>query len=122
MGVKDERPWPTFARGRPITARQLARTLCQYGIVSNTIRFPTSRGKGYELIKFEDAFSRYLPPDPLFKRDMVTSLENKAFSLNSIRDAAEAVTDEKVQETSEKQALARCHAKNGGEGDAEVFT
>jgi putative DNA primase/helicase len=63
----DERPWPEFKAGRPITKTQVARLLKPFGISSGTARFegrPTAKptAKGYHLKGFEDAFMRYLPP------------------------------------------------------------
>ncbi len=47
--------------GKPITAYQLSTVLAQFGIGPKTLRIGTERAKGYELVDFADAFSRYLP-------------------------------------------------------------
>lgn len=60
----DEAPWATYNRGRPITPRQVAKKLNDYGIGSNTIRIGVSTQKGYLLKSFADAFERYLTPPP----------------------------------------------------------
>jgi putative DNA primase/helicase len=58
----DERRWPDWKNGRPISKAQAARLLKPFGISPKTIRVadrPTA--KGYYLAAFEDAFARYLP-------------------------------------------------------------
>jgi len=56
----DEKPWSTYNRGRPITPRQVASRLKEFGVISNTIRSGTTIAKGYHYWYFADAFSRYL--------------------------------------------------------------
>jgi putative DNA primase/helicase len=62
----DMKPWITYNRGKPITPRQVAKRLSEYGIEPKTIRF-SGTAKGYERSQFEDAFDRYIPltaPNP----------------------------------------------------------
>ena len=57
----DEAPFLTYNRGKPITPRQVAKRLNEYGIKPKTIRFGyEGTGKGYEKSSFADAFSIYL--------------------------------------------------------------
>jgi len=56
----DEKPWATYNREQPITPRQIASRLREFGIISNTIRFGAVTAKGYYYMQFADAFSRYL--------------------------------------------------------------
>ena len=56
-----EKPWLEYARGRPITPKQVARLLGAFGIISGTVHPPaTSSGKGYKREQFDDAARRYL--------------------------------------------------------------
>lgn len=57
----DEAPWASWNRGYPMTARQLACRLSDFGIRSDDVRIGTTVKKGYLLDKFKDAFHRYLP-------------------------------------------------------------
>jgi putative DNA primase/helicase len=57
----EEKPWATYNRGRPISPRQAARKLAEYGIASSTIRIGHGTVKGYLIAWFEEAFKRYLP-------------------------------------------------------------
>lgn len=56
----EESGWSTYNRGKPLTPRQLAKILSQYGIQSKTVRDKHSTPKGYELAQFADVFARYL--------------------------------------------------------------
>lgn len=56
--------WATWKGGKPMTPRQLATSLGEFGIVSGTVRFGETTAKGYTLDRFADSFSRYLPPAP----------------------------------------------------------
>ncbi len=56
-----EKSWATYNRGKPITPKQIASKLKDYGIKSKTIRLNSyDTAKGYEAADFEDAFARYL--------------------------------------------------------------
>ena len=57
-------PWAEYGRtGKPLSQNRLARLLAPVGVNPGTIRVGEQTPKGYELDKFEDAFSRYLPPE-----------------------------------------------------------
>jgi hypothetical protein len=60
-----EAPWVTWSRGRPMTGRQLAKKLEDFGIRAATMRYAGERFRGYERRDFDDAFSRYLSPFPV---------------------------------------------------------
>jgi putative DNA primase/helicase len=61
LGTKDERPWPEFNKGKPISARQLAALLKPFGIRPKEIRRGTEVDRGYRREWFDDAFARYVP-------------------------------------------------------------
>jgi hypothetical protein len=61
LSMDTERPWATYAKGEPITDRQLAKLLRPFGIVSGTVHPPGAPdAKGYRRVDFEDAWERYL--------------------------------------------------------------
>jgi hypothetical protein len=65
-----EKPWQEFKIGKPITHRQLATLLKQFGIISKSVRIkrePVGEAvmKGFERAQFTDAWNRYLPPGAL---------------------------------------------------------
>lgn len=57
----EDRPWPEWRQGKPITSPQLARLLKPFKITSSTIRVDGKTAKGYKLAAFEDTFARWLP-------------------------------------------------------------
>ena len=66
----DEKSWATYNRGRPITPRQVAKKLKEYGIASKNLRVGYEVVKGFEHEQFKEAFARYLalsPEQPLHR-------------------------------------------------------
>lgn len=63
----DENAWATFNRGGPVSARQLASQLEEYGIKSYQRRLNAHDNpvRGFALSQFSDAFARYLPALPI---------------------------------------------------------
>ena len=60
---KEESPWGEYKQGKPLTKTGLARLLRPYGVrPTGTIRAGDRTGRGYRRAAFDDAFSRYLPP------------------------------------------------------------
>ena len=59
IGMED-RPWPEWKAGKPLTLRQLAMLLQPFGIKPRQVRIGTETLKGYRLEDCEDAFERYL--------------------------------------------------------------
>ncbi len=62
LGAMDDRPWPEFNRGKPITTVKLSRMLKRFRIVSSTMRDGVETFKGYDRGSFTEVFARYLPP------------------------------------------------------------
>ena len=61
LSAEDERPWATYNKGHPLSARNLAKLLGEYGISPRSIWVgPHASPKGYNLDQFTDAFARYL--------------------------------------------------------------
>jgi putative DNA primase/helicase len=85
LNAIEDRPWATWARGRPLHPHGLAKLLRSYGIASKN--FKTKDGsvaKGYHKDHFSDAWDRYLPPEPAkTERYHATSPANKGDSAAS---------------------------------------
>jgi hypothetical protein len=65
LSKMENRPWPEWQHGKPITTRQMAKLLKPFKISPGSIRLADGKTpKGYHLGAFADAFSRYLPVDP----------------------------------------------------------
>lgn len=77
----EERPWPEWNRGKPITPRQIARLLRPFGIASKKIRIGYKTNQGYTHAQFIDAFARYLsgtPEHPSKNNDLEENLNGTA--------------------------------------------
>ena len=59
----EDRPWPEWRQGKPITATQLARALAPFMVRPTNMRDGGDVFKGYTADSFEDAWARYLPAD-----------------------------------------------------------
>lgn len=62
LSQMEDREWPEWKQGKPLTQTQLARLLKPFGIGVTTVRGELERGKGYNLSAFQDTFRSYLPP------------------------------------------------------------
>ena len=72
----DGRPWAEMGkRGKPLTQNKLARMLKPLAIAPDHID-PKTRVRGYKLSQFEEAFSRYLPPEGVSNRSTVQDAAN----------------------------------------------
>ncbi len=60
----EERPWPEWRERTPLSARQLAMLLQPFGINPMKWKQEGTTHRGYLRESFNDAFSRYLPPEP----------------------------------------------------------
>jgi hypothetical protein len=63
LAKQEERPWPEWRQGKPMTAPQLARALAPFGVRPGTIRSGGDTAKGYHREAFSEAWTRYLPAD-----------------------------------------------------------
>ncbi|MBK0399507.1 DUF3631 domain-containing protein [Limibaculum sp. M0105] len=57
----EDRPWPEWKQGKPLTANSVSRLLKRYGIRPRKIRFGAMSLNGYERGAIEAAFVRYCP-------------------------------------------------------------
>ena len=65
LATMEDRPWPAFAYGKPITPHGIARLLKDFNVRPRQIRLPESgkRGQGYLAEQFRHVFKRYLQED-----------------------------------------------------------
>jgi putative DNA primase/helicase len=91
LGQMEDRPWPEWKHGKPMTPTQLARALAPFGVRPANLRGPDGRVvKGYHREGFEEAWTRYLTPDgpsaaenPHSSRYTATSKEKPGFAGDS---------------------------------------
>ena len=62
LGAMENRPWPEWRSGKPITPTGLAQLLAPFCIAPGTKRDGEATFKGYLLSDFTEAFATYLPP------------------------------------------------------------
>jgi hypothetical protein len=92
LAQREDRRWPEWKAGKPITARQVAALLKPFGIKTNkTVRRGVDTDKGYLGEWFDDAFVRYLPGFESVTRSPVRNYA--AFSDSQSVTPAEIVTD-----------------------------
>jgi len=60
LTAMDDRPWPEWRQGKPITAPQLANVLRPFGVRPTTIRVGDFTPKGYLREAFKDPWNRYV--------------------------------------------------------------
>jgi putative DNA primase/helicase len=95
----EDRPWPEWRRGQPLSKRQLASLLRRFGIKPKQLRVEGDKTRGYDLADFADAFSRYLPIDPLPESVQAVHPNNDAEnSGSSIRYTDPSVPDREAAE------------------------
>jgi hypothetical protein len=73
LNALNEAGWGGWNEGKGLKQRNLSRLLKPYGVESRNIRLDDgSTPKGFHLEQFEDAFSRYLSPEPGSERHTAT--------------------------------------------------
>jgi len=94
LGKMEDRPWPEWKRGKPITTRQLAKLLADFDVSPNTIRIEGETPKGYMREQLIDTFVRYLPPP-----SATTPQATPGLGLRAISDPQQEglVADEKTE-------------------------
>jgi len=95
----DDAPWASYNRGKPITARQLAKRLRDFGItVNQTRRIGKLTVKGYKCSQFNESFERYLPDTPVVSVTQSQINSGAVSSDISISHTSNNVTDDKTLE------------------------
>lgn len=93
----EDRPWPEWRDGRPLTPRQLAKVLEPFGIRPRAQREGRSVFKGYTRESFADAFARYLSPPAVTRSQPSTGAGFRDFASVT---APDRVTDAKTPKAS----------------------
>ncbi len=61
LAIMQDRPWPGWRRGKPITSYGVARLLRHFGVQPRQVRFGTETRKGYLREDLEEAWTRFIP-------------------------------------------------------------
>jgi putative DNA primase/helicase len=112
----EEKPWVTFNQGKPITPRQVARRLREYGIHSHTIRNGVDTAKGYIIDQFTESFSRYLSCTP--EISVTTSQANDSDELA----VTDALSENVTRNTCDGNIIPEVTRKPASGADCDVVT
>ena len=63
LNEMEDRPWPEFKNGKPLTTQNVARLLKPFKIFPRKLRIHGRQTNGYSADRFKQAFARYLPPE-----------------------------------------------------------
>ena len=111
----EERPWPEWKHGKPITTRGVVRLLADFQIRPKTFRVDVhTTAKGYLLDDLKDTFSQYIP-DPSVTRSQPN--ETGAYSENPSVTPPPNVTDGKGRKPAENKECYRVTDEKGGAGE-----
>lgn len=113
-----EKPWATFSRGNPITPRQMAKRLKEYGIFSHTIRIGIETAKGYTIDQFREVFLRYLPVPPELS---VTTSQTSIHAALAVTDNPSRHLDEMQNVTRKPAASAGCDVVTDKNPETDAF-
>ena len=95
LNSMDDRPWPEWRRGKPLTSRALAKLLVDYGIRPRVLRIEGGTSRGYRRGDFRDAFSRYVTEEGGPTRNSVTSVASQGLTTTTKRNTdGELLRDE----------------------------
>lgn len=115
----EEKPWATWNRGKPITARQLGNQLGKYGIKSRQIRIGYENRNGFDIEQFKDAFDRYLnnlPGTPLLPS---TTLQTNAGAGLRVEDGKSVDPTQNASSTPKPAPNKACRPVEDREGVSE---
>lgn len=111
LNADNEGNWCVWNKGRGINARNLAKILKEFDIVSNTIRIGIDeRAKGYIKDQFKDAFNRYLTTAPITPPvTNVTTGQVKGGNENSQNYKCDISQMSRIEKTLQPSINKACH-------------
>ena len=114
----EDRPWPEWKGGKPITVRQLAKLLQPFRIKPIQMKVGGDKNlRGYKLKAFDDVFRRYLPHRTATPLQPAETLE---FSRNSTATDFLPVAAQNSPKPAETLACSGVADQNRGAGGARV--
>lgn len=121
----EDRPWPEYQRGQPMTARQLAKVLEPFGITPKTIRLPNdTTPKGYLRVDLADAWERYLgsdsPPTPESTATAPHPFPDKDLEPSASATHAQGVADGNDPNPLPDKGCGGVADENGGVGTEDI--
>lgn len=92
---REDRPWPEWKHGQPLTTRQLAKLLAPFGVAPTQAREGGRVIRCYDLKDLEDTFARYLPS---LSATAVQARQTAALTLISSATRPDSVPDRKPED------------------------
>jgi putative DNA primase/helicase len=114
----DDRPWPEYRHGRPLTASTIARLLRPFEIKSSNIRTGMSVVKGYYRDDVKAAFDRYAAT-PAFQPLRRYTPENKQENGNSSRYKAAECSGIEPEINEQNQSCSGVAAENADQSASD---
>ncbi len=115
----DDRPWPEYRHGRPVSASTVARMLRPFGVKSLNIRAGMSVVKGYQRDDVKAAFDRYAAP-PAFQPLHRYKSDNIAENGDTNRYTGDECSGLEAGKDTQKQSCSGVAAENPPVVDPEV--
>jgi putative DNA primase/helicase len=109
LSEMEDRPWPEWHQGKPITPRQIAKLLEPFEVKPGTVRNATGTAKGYKLEDFSDAFARYVTDGAVTPSQIN---EIKGLQLDGAVTPASLVTDKTGRKLNDSGPCDGVTAKN----------
>lgn len=116
----DEKTWATYNRGKPISPRQVAKRLRDYGITSATIRIGYDTHKGFMRKWFDEAFARYLPTTPAASVTPPQAASARAFSVTDTKPRYGNVNPSDTPKPASAKACDGVTDRGSGSGSAGI--
>jgi putative DNA primase/helicase len=110
LSKMEDRPWPEWHHGKPITPRQIAKLLEPFGVSPGTIRTAAGTVKGYKFEDFNDAFVRYITDKSVTPS---RAKENNELQAKAAVTTAIAVTDQIDEKVNDYKVYDGVPARNG---------
>lgn len=97
----EDRPWPEYRKGKPISKTGVARILKPFGIKPKTIRLESGRTpRGYLFDQFKETFLNYLPD-----RAVLSATPQQTFDIDCLVDSQCATSLDTVAPTKDERSF-----------------
>jgi len=117
LAKMEDRPWPEWCKGRPITPRQIAKRLGGFGIHTRQHFQSGKNSRGYDVADFKDAFTRYCDS----KRYSAKSEGTQQKTDFSKCYEPETLADKKSQNMKQGNTLSTIADRNATDSDSTPF-
>jgi len=118
VGLED-RPWPEWRRGKPLTGRSLAKLLRAFEVKPGKWRDGDLSVRGYKRASFEDAWARY--PSPLSPATSATTIQDNDLHENQSATKGDYVAGSESRKVLSDNDVAGVAGGSGGSLEADRY-